>query len=164
MFAGAASGGWIIERALHVPGPVGFIVDTLAPVSDGLKDSLASADLYGMDARTHVRVPVSPGDATPVAITVLTGPELRLEGRVKDTSPHGLGIVSPQKVTPGSAVKVETNDNLFLGEVVHCSATDDGWFLGIRVTQVLSGLAALSSMVREFDAFLHPAARSPADR
>ncbi len=113
-----------------------------------------------MDTRKQVRVPA---DGI-TAVTVLGEPDIRLDGRVKDVSRQGMGIEVARKVPPGSAIKIETADDLFLGEVVHCRAVDDGWFLGIRISQVLSGLAALGSMVREFEAFLHPAGRTPVAR
>ena len=108
-----------------------------------------------MDSRTQARIPTDKS----VAVTVLTAPEMLLEARVKDVSSLGMGIEAPQKVAAGAVVKIEAGDELFLGEVVHCRASEGGWLLGVRLTHVLSGLAALSRMAREFNAALHPASR-----
>lgn len=111
-----------------------------------------------MERRQQLRVPSN----KPVSVTVFTLPEVRLEATVKDVSALGMAIEAPQGVAPGSAVKIEAGDDLFLGEVVHCRALEHGgWFLGLRFTQVLSGLSALSGMVREFEAAMQPLPRVP---
>lgn len=109
-----------------------------------------------MERRQEFRVPTD----KPVAVTLFTEPELRLQTRVRDVSPLGMAIEAPQRVAPGSAVKIEIGDDLFLGEVVHCRVlAPAGWLLGLRFTQVLSGLAALNLMVREFEEALAPQPR-----
>lgn len=108
-----------------------------------------------MGTREEMRVAVD----KPVVLTVLRDPELRLPGRVKDASPHGLGIYTGEPVPPGSPIKIEIGDALFLGEAVYCRALNPGCLIGVRFTQVLSGLAALGKMARDFDELLHTAPR-----
>ena len=105
-----------------------------------------------MDSRRDVRVPVN----RPIVLTVLGEPEVRVSATVKDASSLGLGLIAENAVKTGSAVKIEIGDAIFLGEVVYCREGDQASFVGVRLSQVLSGLAALSKMVQDFEAFLHP--------
>lgn len=109
-----------------------------------------------MDNRREARIPRD----KPVVLTILVEPERSLSARVRDTSPRGLGIESAESVPPGTPLQIEAEDDLYLGEVVHCRAMPHGWFLGVRFTEVLTGLGALANMVRTFDSYLYPAERS----
>jgi PilZ domain len=103
--------------------------------------------------RRDARVPVN----KPIVLTVLGEPEVRLPATVKDASPRGLGLQTAERVKPGAAVKIEIGDAIFLGEVIYCRDTEEGSFIGVQLSQVLTGLAALQKMVEEFEALLHPA-------
>jgi hypothetical protein len=41
-------------------------------------------------------------------------------------------------VPPGAAVKIEIGDAIFLGEAMYCRATEDGYYVGIELTEVLN--------------------------
>lgn len=94
----------------------------------------------------------------PIMLTVLGNPEMRLAATVKDASARGLGLATEAPVRPGEAVKLEIGDAIFLGEAVYCRDDDEGAFVGVKLNQVLTGLAALHKMVQEFESFLHPIA------
>jgi hypothetical protein len=107
-----------------------------------------------MEQRRDPRVPIEKA----VNVTVLGEPETRLTAVVKNTSGRGLGLISSATIAPGAAVKIEIGDAIFLGEAMYSKALEEGgYFLGIELTQVLSGLAALSRMAEEFSAELEPA-------
>jgi hypothetical protein len=110
--------------------------------------------MFLMEHRREHRVPTE----QPVSLTVLGDPEKRLTATVKNASGRGLGLVSPEYVPPGAAVKIEIGDAIFLGEAMYCRATEDGYYVGIELTEVLSGLAALSRMAQAFNDRLEPAA------
>lgn len=94
-----------------------------------------------------------------VNVTVLGDPETRLTATVTNASGKGLGLISSTSVASGAAMKIEIGDSIFLGETMYCKAQEDGrYFLGIELTEVLSGLAALSRMAQDFSAELTPAA------
>jgi hypothetical protein len=99
-----------------------------------------------MENRRNNRIPLE----RPIVLTVLGDPELRIEASVKNASPRGIGIVAQQPLAAGTAVKIEIGDSMFLGEIMYCRAGEDGFFTGIELTEVLTGLAALSRMAQEF--------------
>jgi len=93
----------------------------------------------------------------PIKVTVLGDPETHLTATVKNASGRGLGLISSESVASGAAMKIEIGDSIFLGETMYCKTLDDGhYFLGVELTEVLSGLAALSKMAEEFSAELQP--------
>jgi|HubBroStandDraft_1064217.scaffolds.fasta_scaffold77756_2 hypothetical protein len=113
-----------------------------------------AADMFLMEQRREHRVPTD----QPVSLTVLGDSETRLTATVKNATGRGLGLISPQSVADGAAVKIEIGDSIFLGEAMYCNATEDGYYLGIELTEVLSGLAALSRIAQAFNDQLEPAA------
>jgi len=109
--------------------------------------------MFFMEQRREHRVPTE----QPVSLTVLGEPETRLTAVVKNASGRGLGLICPQAVPSGAAVKIEFGDTIFLVEALYCRAMEGGYYLGIELTEVLSGLAALSRMAQEFNDQLEPA-------
>ena len=64
----------------------------------------------------------------------------RQEVQIVDISKHGLGILAPKAVSPGTIVQVRINTTVELGEVRHCSARDDnGYRIGLRFIGVSDG-------------------------
>jgi hypothetical protein len=80
----------------------------------------------------------------PVLVTILNEPEIRLEARVTNASGRGLGLVTPIPVAPGSAIRIEMDDSMMLGEAIYCRSDRDGYFLGVELDQILVGLTELS--------------------
>ena len=107
-----------------------------------------------MEQRRENRVPTE----QPVIITVLGDVETRLEAHIKNATGRGLGLMSSEPIPTGAAVKIEFGDSIFLGEAMYCTPLEGGYFLGIELTEVLSGLAALSRMAEEFTEQLEPTA------
>jgi hypothetical protein len=104
----------------------------------------------------HRREPRVPFDR-PVALTLLGDREIRLSASVKNASPRGIGVMTAQPLSPGAALKIEIGDSIFLGEVMYSRNAEGGYFSGIELTQVLTGLAALSRLAREFNDQLNAA-------
>jgi hypothetical protein len=109
--------------------------------------------MFLMEQRREHRVPTEQS----VSLTVLGDPETHITAKIKNTSSRGLGLVSPDPVPAGAAVKIEIGDSIFLGEVMYCETLESGNFLGVELTEVLSGLAALSRMAQQFAEELEPA-------
>jgi hypothetical protein len=109
--------------------------------------------MFFMEQRREHRVPIDQS----VSLTVLGDRETQITATIKNASDRGLGLISPESVPPGAAVKIEIGDSIFLGEVMYCETLDSGNFLGIELTEVLSGLAALSRMAQQFKEELEPA-------
>lgn len=86
----------------------------------------------------------------PVTVTVLTDPRRRVDGRVRNASGRGLGIVTVSRVEPGAALKIEIEDAMVLGEAIYCRSEADGYFLGVELDQVLVGLTELGRNLAAF--------------
>ncbi len=58
-----------------------------------------------------------------------------------------LSVTSRDRVPPFTAVHIEHDDKLLLGEVLACSHNvDDSWNLEVKVEQVLTGLQSLMTL------------------
>jgi hypothetical protein len=92
----------------------------------------------------------------PVRVTLLTDPPTRLDARVRNASGRGLGLMTPAQVAPGSAIRIEIDDDVVLGEAIYCRAEGEGYFIGVELDQVLVGLSQLgrnlAGFAREFQA------------
>jgi PilZ domain len=86
----------------------------------------------------------------PVSLTVLGPREIRISGTVRNVSGRGLGLELPVEISPGAALKIELQDEIVLAEAVFCRKDGAGYFAGIALEQVLSGLAELGRVLRDF--------------
>jgi hypothetical protein len=93
----------------------------------------------------------------PVELTVLGETPRRLPAIVKDASGRGLRVEVREAVALGAAVKIQLEDSILLGEAMYCRRAEDGYFVGIRLAEILRGLAELGRVTREFSEELHPA-------
>jgi hypothetical protein len=61
---------------------------------------------------------------------------------------HGkrLSLEAGEALPVSSVISVEYDDELFLGEVVSCVETEQGWNLQIKVEQILTGLQSLMAL------------------
>lgn len=57
-----------------------------------------------------------------------------------------LNLEATEAVPVSTALSVEYDDELFLGEVVSCAQTRQGWKLEIKVEQILTGLQSLMAL------------------
>ncbi len=81
----------------------------------------------------------------PITLTVLDDAGVRVvAARGVDLSGRGMRVRAPIAVAAGSAVKVETQDALFLGEVCHCALEGESYVIGLDLDQALSGLLDLA--------------------
>lgn len=63
-----------------------------------------------------------------------------------DMSGRGAAVVVDVAVAPDTAVKIEMQDSLMLGEVCYCRAEAGEYVIGIQVQQVLHGLRDLAAL------------------
>jgi len=92
-----------------------------------LADFLKSGESF--ERRSHAR------SACNIAarIYVLSPAEMRIEGRVVETSQAGLRVRLPKALLLGSLVQIRTRDAIYMGEVRHCQNTNAGFEAGLRV-------------------------------
>uniref|UniRef100_Q01SY4 Type IV pilus assembly PilZ n=1 Tax=Solibacter usitatus (strain Ellin6076) TaxID=234267 RepID=Q01SY4_SOLUE len=89
-----------------------------------------------------------------VAITVFGEPDMRIRGRIRNISGRGIGLETEVPVAAGTALKVELDDGLLLGEVIYCRADGPVFYVGVELEHALCGLGELSLMVNAYrDAF-----------
>lgn len=78
-----------------------------------------------------------------ISITVLSACPSRMNARVRNASGRGLGLLLPAAIPPGTAIRIDLDDAIILGEVIYCCADGDGYFMGIHLEQMLRDLADL---------------------
>ena len=67
---------------------------------------------------------------------------------VEEISGHGARILCAQPLRPGELVQLETDDDLFLGEVCHTSRTERGWVAGVELDCALHAASSIRAMMR----------------
>jgi len=85
-------------------------------------------------------------------LTVLSAGEKNespMEAAVLDYSGRGMRLGVNAQLVPGSAVRVEMDDQLILGEVCYCTPSRLGRYaVGLELEQALAHLDDLSSLTR----------------
>ena len=85
-----------------------------------------------------------------VRITLFGEPDIRLPARIKNVSVRGIGLELPGPVAMGSALKLELDDSLILGEVIYCREDATSFYVGVELEQALSGLSELADALSAF--------------
>jgi hypothetical protein len=67
---------------------------------------------------------------------------------IEEFSGNGARLWSPTPLTLGTLVKLELDDDLFLGEVRHCSPAAHGYQAGIHLDCALASLSGIRSLMR----------------
>jgi hypothetical protein len=97
-----------------------------------------------------------------VWVTLYEAVETRICGRIRNVSGRGLGLELDQRIGVGTAIRIDLEDSMLLGEVIYCRPETDGvFYAGVELEQALNGLAALGEMLRGFSD--EPSASEPAD-
>lgn len=77
-----------------------------------------------------------------------------LPGRMMDVSADGMRFDCARPVAPGTAIRIDREDGMILGEVCHCSTLADGVHsIGILFHQVLSNLRDLEPLLRTLHSY-----------
>jgi len=97
-----------------------------------------------------------------VLVTLLDNSQVKRLARIQNVSGRGVGLLMPDAVSPGAAVQIDLENEIVLGEVIYCRPEPEGYFLGVELDQVLSGLAELAARLEEFSA--PPIATPPGSR
>ncbi|MGP8245389.1 MAG: PilZ domain-containing protein [Bryobacteraceae bacterium] len=88
----------------------------------------------------------------PVVVTILDDSGQHLDAVVQDASGRGLGLLLPQPIEPGKALKIQLEGAMLLAEAVYCQAAGSGFYVGVELDQILDGLASLAKSLEEFSA------------
>ena len=78
----------------------------------------------------------------------------KIPGLMVDISTDGMRFLSPVDVEPGTAIRIDRETEMILGEVCYAEPHGDHHFhLGILVRQVLANLRDLEPLLRTLQAF-----------
>lgn len=99
-----------------------------------------------MEQRAEVRFDLK----QTVQLTVLSANEFRATARIRNVSRKGVQLELEQTVPAGTPVKIDIDNALVLGEVVYCRPQGPSCLIGIKLEQVLNGLAELHRKLQEF--------------
>jgi len=83
-------------------------------------------------------------------ITFFGEPDIRLPARIKNVSARGIGLELQNPVSVGSALKIELDDSLLLGEVIYCRDDGDSFYAGVELEHMLCGLGDLAQALAAF--------------
>jgi hypothetical protein len=98
-----------------------------------------------------------------VTLTVLGDCPSKQPAIVRNASSRGLAIEVSHWIPPGSALKIEFDDSVVLGEAVYCRNGTGKHLVGVELDQVLCGLTELGRKLQEFseEECLGPVERRP---
>jgi hypothetical protein len=99
-----------------------------------------------MNQRREPRFPVD----RPIAVTVFGPPDTRVEARIRNAAGRGLGLELAAPLATGTALKIDLEDSILLGEVIYCRVQEGGWYVGVELVHALNGLVELASIMRGF--------------
>jgi hypothetical protein len=86
----------------------------------------------------------------PVTVTILSGEPSSHGATIKDCSGTGMALEMPAPVAPGAAIQIAFDDQLLLGEAIHCCEKDGRFVVGVQLHTKLSQLSRLAEMVERF--------------
>jgi hypothetical protein len=83
----------------------------------------------------------------PVSVVLLNGADAEIPARIVNMSGKGISLAAEQQLPIGSAVKVNLEDSMLLGEVCHCHHNQGSWIFGVKLDQVITSVSELSRLV-----------------
>jgi hypothetical protein len=66
---------------------------------------------------------------------------------LKNLSGRGLRLITGCPIQLGTAVRIDVNDSVLLGEVCYCSSTTEGLVCGVQLEQALNSVGDLTRLV-----------------
>lgn len=94
------------------------------------------------------------GTDQPVVVTLMDQPDgkpgLRLPARVSDASRGGVRLEANGPIDCGTEIRIEFEDSLITGTVVHCEGKNGRFFLGIQMKEAACGEGDLLWRLRGF--------------
>ena len=85
-----------------------------------------------------------------ITITTLGDCRVRQTAQVKNCSGSGLGLVVHVAISAGTAVRIELEDSILLGEAMYSRPLPDGYFVGVQLEQAISGLRELRRQAQAY--------------
>lgn len=97
-----------------------------------------------VERRSEVRLNVD----RPVRVTGLGACPVHCTGTVRNLSGRGMRLTVPQAIPLGTAVRVDADNVMFLGEICYCVPESSGYSVGLMLEHILTGLDELQRLNR----------------
>lgn len=98
----------------------------------------------------HKRCEPRFGTNEEITITSLGECRVRQAGTVRNFAGSGLGLEVQIAIPTGTAVRIEREDAILLGEVMYQRPTKNSYFVGIQLEHALCGLRELDKQASRF--------------
>ena len=85
-----------------------------------------------------------------VWITLFGEPDIQLPARIENVSARDIGLELQGPVAVGTALKIDLDDGLLLGEVIYCREDEASFYVGVELEQALCGLGQLAEALSAF--------------
>src|SRR5579872_4568244 len=94
--------------------------------------------------RRYERMPVD----QPVTVTLMSNPPVRFEGRLVNWSGKGACVEMGKELPSRSLIKIELDDMLLLGEVVHSRRVGERFQHGVKLEHALYHMREVAEVTR----------------
>jgi len=110
---------------------------------------LQFAEKMNVERRKQARINLE----TNLTIEILGDHSRSVEGLMVDVSSDGMRFLSPVDVAPGTAIRVDRDGGMILGEVCYTEPHGEQFHLGILFRQVLANLRDLEPLLRMLQSY-----------
>lgn len=83
----------------------------------------------------------------PAELVLLSEGDLRLPVQVLEISGSGLRFLADRAVRADSAVRIDFNNCILLGEICYCAASPGGYLCGVELEQALTNVSDLMRLM-----------------
>lgn len=90
---------------------------------------------------------------TNLTIEILGDEPQKIAGLMVDVSSDGMRFLSPVDIAPGTAIRVDQDGGMILGEVCYTEPNGKQFHLGILFRQVLANLRDLEPLLRTLQSY-----------
>jgi hypothetical protein len=108
-----------------------------------------------MEKREEARIPFDQS----VELTVLSDEPVSMHARISNLSGRGMRVVVDDPIPLDTAVRIDMDNSLILGEVCYCERIEGHWAVGVEMEHSLSDLRGLCQLVSRLLQEEHRAAR-----
>jgi hypothetical protein len=87
----------------------------------------------------------------PATVTILNEEGGKLPAMIENRSPSGVSLRVSRAIPLSAPVRIDTGEEMLLGEVCHCSRQETGFLVGLQVEHVVRHLPALIRLNRAIE-------------
>jgi hypothetical protein len=84
----------------------------------------------------------------PVKIVLLAEGNQEIPAFLANVSGKGMQLTTTIQLPLSAPVRVDANDQMFLGEVCYCKPAEKGFLVGLILEQVLNGMGTLHALAQ----------------